>query len=128
MATAGVWFAATVALAICTAIGTASARDRTSFSGKASYYDKNYHGKVASGAQYQPELFTCAHQKLPFGTRLRVTDPKTHRSVTVTVNDRGPFTQGRILDLSLAAARALKMIERGVIQVSAEIEPNTHAR
>lgn len=57
-----------------------------------------------------------------------MTDPKTHRSVTVTVNDRGPFTQGRILDLSLAAARALKMIERGVIQVSAEIEPNTHAR
>lgn len=128
MTAAGGWLAATVALAIGLASGGASAQGPANFSGNASYYDENYHGKVASGAQYQPELFTCAHQKLPFGTRLRVTDPKTHRSVMVTVNDRGPFTQGRVLDLSLAAARALKMIGRGIIRVSAEIEPKTHAR
>jgi rare lipoprotein A len=119
--TAGIWLAAAVTLAVGFASGHASAQDQR-FSGKASFYDENYRGKVASGVAYRPELLTCAHRKLPFGTRLRVTDRKTHRSVLVTVNDRGPFINDRVLDLSLAAARALHMIDRGVIQVSAEIE------
>jgi Lytic transglycolase len=57
----------------------------------------------------------------PLGTHLRVSDPRTGRSVVVTVNDRGPFMQGRVLDLSLGAARALGMIDRGVMLVSANV-------
>jgi rare lipoprotein A len=64
---------------------------------------------------------TAAHKTLPFGTRLRVSDPKTGRSVTVTINDRGPFGKRRVLDLSPSAARALGMISRGVIFVKAEV-------
>ena len=64
---------------------------------------------------------TAAHRTLPFGTRLRVTDPKTGRSVIVTINDRGPFGRHRVLDLSIAAARALGMVNRGVIYVRAEV-------
>jgi rare lipoprotein A len=64
---------------------------------------------------------TAAHRTLPFGTRVRVSDPKTGRSVTVTINDRGPFGKRRVLDLSPNAARALGMISRGVIYVKAEV-------
>lgn len=64
---------------------------------------------------------TAAHRTLPFGTRVRVSDPKSGRSVTVTINDRGPFGKHRVLDLSPSAARALDMISRGVIYVKAEV-------
>ena len=64
---------------------------------------------------------TAAHRTLPFGTKLRVTDPKSGRSVVVIVNDRGPYIGGRVLDLSLGAARVLGMTSRGVIQVRAEV-------
>ena len=64
---------------------------------------------------------TAAHRTLPFGTRLRVTDPASGRSVVVVVNDRGPFGRGRVLDLSIAAAKALGMIGRGVIRVKADV-------
>ena len=60
---------------------------------------------------------TCAHPTAPFGTRLRVTDLASGRSVVVTVNDRGPFSDGRIVDVSLAAARRLGMVRRGVARV-----------
>ena len=80
-----------------------------SFSGKAAYYSGRGSG------------FTAAHRTLPFGTRVRVTDPKTGRSVVVTINDRGPFGRGRVLDLCTRAARALGMINRGVIYVRAEV-------
>src|SRR5262249_7972824 len=71
------------------------------------------------GESYDPKKFTCAHRTLPFGTRLRVTDSKSSRSVVVTVNDRGPFTKGRVIDLSLAAAKALRMTGRGLMKVTA---------
>ena len=64
---------------------------------------------------------TAAHRTLPFGTRVRVTDPKTRRTVTVIINDRGPFGKRRVLDLSPSAARALNMVNRGVIFVTAEV-------
>jgi rare lipoprotein A len=64
---------------------------------------------------------TCAHRSLPFGTHLRVADPKSGRSVVVTVNDRGPYVHGRVLDLSFGAARALGMIGRGVMHVEANV-------
>jgi rare lipoprotein A len=106
-----------VSTVLVAATGVQAAPDIQGFSGKAAYYSPGYSGKVASGADYDPAKFTAAHKTLPFGTRLLVTDLKTRRSVTVTVNDRGPFTPGRVIDLSLAAARALKMTGRGIIQV-----------
>lgn len=92
--------------------------------GVAAYYDTHYSGRTASGERYDPTKFTAAHKTLPFGTRLRVTT-KGGRSVDVVVNDRGPFTKGRMLDLSLAAAKQLRMISRGLVSVTAEIEPAT---
>jgi rare lipoprotein A len=64
---------------------------------------------------------TAAHRTLPFGTRLRVTDPASGRSVIVVINDRGPFGRGRVLDLSTSAAKVLGMTERGVILVKADV-------
>jgi rare lipoprotein A (peptidoglycan hydrolase) len=89
------------------------------FAGRASFYSSG--ARVASGDIFIPEALTAAHKTLPFGTRLRVTDAKTGRSVVVTVNDRGPFIGDRVLDLSLGAARVLGMTSRGVIQVHAEV-------
>ena len=66
---------------------------------------------------------TAAHKTLPFGTRLRVTDVKSGRSVIVTITDRGPFNRGRVLDLCTKAAHALGMMDRGVVYVRAEILP-----
>lgn len=66
---------------------------------------------------------TCAHPRAPFGARLRVTDLESGRTVVVTVTDRGPFKRGRVVDLSVAAARKLGMIERGVARV--RVEPIT---
>jgi rare lipoprotein A len=117
----GAWIAAGLAFAAGMAAGAACAQEPRQFSGAASYYSKDYKGNVASGAPYDGRKLTAAHRTLPFGTRLTVTDPKTHRRVIVTVNDRGPFTKGRVLDLSYAAAEALQMTERGVIEVTAAI-------
>ncbi len=100
----------------------AQAADHQEFSGLASYYDKNYQGKTASGAHYDGTKLTAAHRTLPFGTRLSVTDPRTHRVVTVVVNDRGPFVKSRVLDLSYSAAEALHMTGRGVVKVTASVE------
>ena len=104
------------------AAGIACASEAQIFSGPAAYYSEDYKGRTASGANYDPNKFTCAHRSLPFGTRLRVTDRRSHRSVVVVVNDRGPFNKGRVIDLSLAAAKVLHMTGRGVIAVTATIE------
>jgi len=118
-------FSPAVLAAALAAIATAcpaAAQNKPLLSGLASYYDKNYAGKTAAGERYDAAKFTAAHRTLPFGTRLVVTDKRSKRSVTVTVNDRGPFIKGRILDLSYAAATALRMQARGVIAVSAVVE------
>jgi rare lipoprotein A len=89
--------------------------------GLASFYGARFHGRAtASGARYDMHALTCAHPSAPFGTRLRVTDLESGRSVVVTVNDRGPFAEGRIVDLSLAAARALGIVRRGLARVRVE--------
>ncbi|HVI92524.1 MAG TPA: septal ring lytic transglycosylase RlpA family protein [Anaeromyxobacter sp.] len=89
--------------------------------GLASFYGRRFHGrKTASGERYDMRGLTCAHPSAPFGARLRVTDLETGKSVVVTVTDRGPFRRGRIVDLSLAAARRLGMLERGVARVRVE--------
>ncbi|MGB8138213.1 MAG: septal ring lytic transglycosylase RlpA family protein [Pseudolabrys sp.] len=118
-------------LTACTAILTwgasdiAVAQSARQFTGIAAYYSTDYSGRTARGDRYDAAKFTAAHRSLPFGTRLRVTDPRSKRSVVVVVNDRGPFTKGRVLDLSLAAAKALNMTGRGLLNVTAVVEPGT---
>lgn len=91
-----------------------------SFSGKASYYGSESGSRTASGQRFNQNAMTAAHRTLPFGTRLRVTHGG--RSVVVTINDRGPFIRGRVLDLSKGAARAIGLTGRGVGQVVAEVQ------
>ena len=117
------WIIAGAGLLSCILCGDAVAETSRQFSGVAAYYSTDYSGRTACGQYYDPQKFTAAHRSLPFGTRLRVTDPQSHRSVVVVVNDRGPFTKGRVLDLSLAAAKALRMTGRGLMKVTAVIEP-----
>jgi rare lipoprotein A (peptidoglycan hydrolase) len=93
---------------------------KRSFSGKASYYSYRT-GKTASGLLFNRDSLTAAHRTLPFGTRVRVTDVATNKSVTVTITDRGPRAPGRVLDVSLAAARSLGIMDRGVVRVRAEL-------
>jgi rare lipoprotein A len=86
--------------------------------GSASWYGKRYQGKrTASGERFDEYAMTAAHPTLPFGTRLRVTNLENRRSAIVRVNDRGPFVDGRVIDLSLAAARELGIAEEGVARV-----------
>lgn len=99
--------------------GNAHGSDAHGFTGLCAFYSES--GHVASGGRFDPGSLTAAHRTLPFGTKVRVTDPKTGRSVIVTINDRGPFGKGRILDVTPAAARALGMIDRGVIYVTADV-------
>jgi rare lipoprotein A len=93
--------------------------------GKASFYAYR-RGKTASGTPHNPRALTAAHRTLPFGTRLRVTDLKTRRSVDVVVNDRGPAIRDRVIDLSLGAAEVLGMTGRGLAQVRVEVVPGTN--
>jgi rare lipoprotein A len=88
--------------------------------GIASFY--KYESKTASGEQFNPSELTAAHRTLPFGTRLRVTHVATGQTVTVRVNDRGPFIPGRVVDVSHSAAEALGMIDRGITKVKLEVE------
>ncbi len=101
---------------------TMNAQAETVFQqGKASYYGKAHHGKkTASGKRFNMHAMTAAHRSLPFGTQLKVTSKDTGKSVIVTINDRGPYAGGRILDLSQEAARQLGMIKQGVGVVTLE--------
>lgn len=90
-----------------------------SFSGMASYYGNESGSRTASGQRMNASAMTAAHRSLPFGTKLRVTHGD--RSVVVTINDRGPFIRGRVLDLSTGAARAIGLTSRGVGRVVAEV-------
>jgi rare lipoprotein A len=87
------------------------------FSGMASYYGNESGNRTASGQRMNPGAMTAAHRTLPFGTRVRVTHGD--RSVVVTINDRGPFVHGRVLDLSTGAAQAIGL--GGVGRVTAEV-------
>ena len=90
--------------------------------GKASYYSNGLHGRrMSNGERYDRNAFTCAHRTLPFGTRLRITNPRNGKSVIVRVTDRGPFVRGRVVDLSYAAARELGTLASGVAYVKVEL-------
>ncbi|MGY4815163.1 septal ring lytic transglycosylase RlpA family protein [Pseudomonas chlororaphis subsp. piscium] len=86
--------------------------------GVASYYGAKHHGKrTASGEPFNQHGMTAAHRELPFGTRVKVTNLKNDKSVVVRINDRGPHTRGRLIDLSRAAAQQLGMIRSGTAKV-----------
>jgi rare lipoprotein A len=83
-------------------------------SGMASYYGSAFAGRpTASGERFNPSALTAAHRTLPFGTRLKVTNPGNGRSVIVRINDRGPFHHGRVIDLSQEAARQIGLVRQG---------------
>ena len=87
--------------------------------GLASFYDDVQ--KTANGETFDPNKLTAAHRTLPFGTRLRVTRVATGRSVTVRVNDRGPYVPGRVVDISYSAAQTLGIVGRGVAMVKLDV-------
>ena len=87
--------------------------------GLASFYDEGPH--TASGEKFDPNELTAAHPSLPFGTRLRVTNVANGRSVTVRINDRGPFVAGRTVDVSYSAAKRIGIIEQGVAKVKLDV-------
>ncbi len=90
--------------------------------GRASYYSNNLHGRrMANGQRYDRDSMTCAHRSLPFGTRLRITNPMNGQQVIVKVTDRGPYVKGRAIDLSYAAAQRLGTLRNGVAMVRIEI-------
>lgn len=90
--------------------------------GKASYYADKFEGRLtASGEKYKHSKLTAAHKVLPFGTIVKVTNEKNGRSVEVKINDRGPFVEGRIIDLSKSAAEKLDFILDGIANVTIEV-------
>ena len=92
--------------------------------GYASWYGKQFHGrKTANGEVYDMDAMTAAHKELPFNTRVRVVNLRTGKSVVVRINDRGPFIEGRIIDLSRRAAGKLGMFFTGTMKVRVEILP-----
>ncbi len=91
--------------------------------GKISYYADKFHGrKTASGERFDKNAFTAAHRSLPFHTKLEVTNLDNGKSVIVEVNDRGPYSDDRILDVSPAAARKIGLIGRGTAMATIVVQ------
>jgi rare lipoprotein A len=94
----------------------------TELSGMASYYAEDFHGrKTANGEVYDMHALTAAHRTLPFNTRVKVTNLDTKMSVVVRINDRGPFKDDRVIDLSLEAAIKIGLIPKGTGPVQLEV-------
>lgn len=91
----------------------------TKSAGVASFYSED--SATASGEKFDPNELTAAHPSLPFGTKLRVTNTTTGKSVTVRVNDRGPYVPGRVVDVSYSAAQALGMVNSGIANVTLDV-------
>jgi rare lipoprotein A len=86
--------------------------------GTASYYGRDHAGRrTASGTRFDPGAMTAAHRKLPFGSRVRVTNLRNGRTVVVLISDRGPYTRNRLIDLSHGAARRLDFVRHGTTRV-----------
>ncbi|MFN0265347.1 septal ring lytic transglycosylase RlpA family protein [Tepidamorphus sp. 3E244] len=102
--------------------GGAIEADAATYQGVASWYGKAHHGrKTASGERFNMNAMTAAHKSLPFGTKVKVTNKRSGRSVVVRINDRGPYAGGRIIDLSRAAAQRLGLMQSGTAPVSVTI-------
>jgi rare lipoprotein A len=92
--------------------------------GVASWYGPGFHGKrTASGERFDQNDLTAAHRKLPLGSEVKVTNLENGRAITVEINDRGPYVNGRVIDLSKAAARRLGIVDDGVAKVRIEATP-----
>jgi rare lipoprotein A len=114
----GMWFAMVITIISCSSATTVRPEPVFQQVGLASYYARKFHGRrTASGERYNENTYTAAHASLAFGSRVIVRNLKNNLTVTVRINDRGPFIKGRIIDLSLAAARDLKMVRDGVAKV-----------
>lgn len=112
-------FAAVLSLAFCWAISSSFFAEEF---GQVGYYADSLHGrKTASGEKYDKNLLTCAHKSLPFGTKIRVTRLDNKHSVIVKVNDRGPFSEGYVVDVSRKAAEELDLIKAGHARVKIEV-------
>jgi len=91
--------------------------------GMISYYAEKFQGrKTASGQRFDKNAFTAAHRSLPFGTKVSVTNLANGKSVVVEINDRGPYAEDRILDLSPAAARKIGLLGRGTVKARIEVQ------
>jgi|GEM_PF-1804504 len=105
-----------------TAAPQAKAASGDASEGKVAYYGRKFAGrKTASGERFNPNALTMAHKTLPMGTMVRVTNVKTHKSVVVRVNDRGPTNPGLVGDLSQAAAGKIRMLRSGVMEAKLEV-------
>jgi rare lipoprotein A len=96
-----------------------TAGTQTASQGVASFYTEG--AQTASGEKFNTHELTAAHPTLPFGTKLRVTNVASGRSVTVRVNDRGPYVAGRVVDVSYSAANALGMVGKGIAKVKLDV-------
>ena len=97
-------------------------RPEAELQGVASYYAEEFNGrKTASGETYDMNGFTAAHRSLPFGAKVRVRNLENNREVEVRINDRGPFKENRVIDLSFGAAKVLGLIARGTARVLIEV-------
>ena len=104
------------------AAASAPAATGDALSGTAAWYGRNFNGrKTASGQRFNAAALTAAHPTLAFGSRVKVTNSKNQRSVVVVINDRGPSTPGRIIDVSQAAAQRLGFIRAGTAEVKDEV-------
>lgn len=102
-------------LVILGMIATAAPASAAVECGRASWHELR--SRTASGERADPNAFAAAHRTLPFGTMVRVENPKNGRAVFVKINDRGPFVRGRVIDVTRAAAKALDMVRAGSAQV-----------
>lgn len=99
-----------------------SGRVLLTLEGTASYYADDFHGKLTSnGETYDMHGITAAHRTFPFGTLVRVTHLESDKQVVVRINDRGPFVEGRMIDLSLGAAKEIGLIQKGTARVRLEV-------
>lgn len=107
---------------LCLGLGGGCAARKPVETGKASWYGPGFRGNpTASGVPFRPGRRTAAHKTLPFGTVVKVTRLDNGRSVRVVVNDRGPYVDGRVIDLSRRAARRVRMIDDGVAPVEVKV-------
>ncbi len=111
-----------LSLGLLTVAPVPTAEASQAFKGAASWYGGKFHGRrTANGERFDMHQLTAAHRSLPFGTKVRVTNQRNGQSVVVRINDRGPFSGGRIIDLSRSAASKIGMVNSGVAPVQLEV-------
>jgi len=117
-------FACIALLTACLSFAPAARAEGKQFIGLADYYHHTLYGrKTASGQVLKKHLLTAAHRTLPFGTKVHVTNKRTGRSCVVVINDRGPYTKSKVIDLSHAAADQIGLLDMGTAKVACTVLP-----